>query len=681
MSKTYLANQNATEIFNVFQNFMSEAILQLEKTLKSSNTLPEAVHSFEMAAFDLTRSFELVDSEQKLKTAAIKSNILFEPKKFIIQQQTSQNIAEIEEDDVYGTIMPIKDQIIKFLELPNVLERIIETQNESLMSDNYKNLVNGTVWSDILTSYVGKTVIPIALYCDEFNADSVTSPHSADTKLNAFYYNFPTLPDFIAFNVRNIFIALLYKSKDLNMKEVDAHGLNPSLRALIEVLNPLAREGITVSIDGVKKQVYIVAPQFFGDNEAINSVYGFPRSFTANYACRICMIHQLMMQFSLEELQELIRNQENYYECVHGHNVDTKKGVKYDCILNYLDHFWVWKNISVDIMHDVFLGILKYDLIEILYYYLKVKKSFTLDAFNDKKFHFDYGTKSSGDKTADILENHITGEYPKIHMNAKEMWTLMEILPLILMELVTDFETCEIFKFVLVIVELIHLVTLKTYNDEDIAQMDRIIKKHHHMYLTLFERPNHVTHLVFKFHVMLHYERFIRAQGPLRNSMTFKFESKHQQLKRYARECFSRVNLPWSLCKKFCLEFSHYVSSKPDIFVEFEDASFSTTPGYVSAMENVRYCRKLDYKGYTYEIGDIIKKDEVIYSIRGIALENDNKNAFLYCQQIEVVFQDSIKYFEIQNFTNIFCEIGIKTVTRPVNFHEVMRKKYFIFRN
>lgn len=661
---------------------MGKVLADFDQKLKCSKTLTEAVTSFQMGAFDINRSLELLNTEQKLLTAASKSGIMFEPKKVVLQQKTVQRLGEFEEENYLGVIMPMKEQIKKFLELPNVYSKIMENQIDSLMGTKYTNLVNGSVWTDIMKLYEGKDVVPIALYCDEFNPDKDTSSHAKDTKLNAYYYSFLTLPDYVATNIKNIFIALLYKVNDVDKKSVASHGIDPALHALLDVLIPLSREPIQINVDGVTQEIYIVAPQFFGDNEALNTVLGFSRSFSGAYFCRICMIHRTQMEFSVEINEELIRNENNYNECLAGHTTETKKGVKYNCPLNILTYFWVYRNISVDIMHDAFLGVLKYDLISILIYYIHFKRIFTLDQFNEAKDRFDYGKKSAGDRTATILDSHLTGEKPSIHMAAKEMWTLMENLPLILMSLVPLYETCEIFKFVVIITKLIHVITKKAYTEDDISEMDSIIKEHHLLYLTIFNRAGYENHLTFKFHVMLHYALYIRTFGPLRNSMTFKFESKHQQLKRYARQCFSRVNLPFSLCKKFCLEFSYFVSTNPNIFVELENPSIIKTSDYTSAIDNVQYCSKIEYKGYAFEWGDIIRKQENIYVIRGIAVNFDYTKAYLYCQEVEEVFHPAINFFEIRNILNVFSELEISTITsRPVNIHNVNNRKMFFFRN
>lgn len=286
-------------------------------------------------------------------------------------------------------------------------------------------------------------------------------------------------------------------------------GFDPALFALLDVFLPFEKEPIRINVNGTIKEVYIVVPQFYGDNLALNTVFGFNRGFKSNYPCRICMIPLTQMERTLAIPNELLRNQANYEECLCGTSIETRKGVRYNSLLNRLSVFKVYDNISVDIMHDAMLGVLKYDLIEILRYYIIVEKLFTIEHFNDIKENFDYGKKIVGDKTSRISINHLTGENPKIHANAKEIWTLMEILPLILMQLVPDFNSCPVFQFSIKITKLIDQITKKEYREGDISEMEKTIKEHHEMYLTVFNRNNFSTHLTFKFHVMLHYPIYI----------------------------------------------------------------------------------------------------------------------------------------------------------------------------
>lgn len=682
LSKINMANKTAVEIYNDCRSFVKDALSYIEENMKKLGTTDTALESFQVSSYSVTRSMDLLDTEHKVLSAAKNANILFEPRKFIIKQNRVQYGGEFDIDEEYGTIMPVKEIIKKFLELPDVLEKILENQIKSSLGTKYRNIINGNVWKNIKCLYSGKNCIPIALYCDEFLTDSPVGPHAKDTKLNAFYFSFPTLPDFVATNLSNIFVALLHCSKDVDQNEVAIHGVDPALFALLEVLIPLEKEGIMLNINGIEKRVYIVVPQFFGDNLALNTVFGFNRGFKSSYPCRVCIVSLKDMEKNTEINEEELRTEANYYQCLQGDSVHSRKGLHFESLLNRLVTFKVYFNISVDIMHDIMLGILKYDLIQILKYYIYTQKYFTLEEFNHIKEVFDYGSKCRGDKTVPIIPNHLKDDHPKIHANAKEMWTLMENLPLILFQILPSYRTCPVFKFVVLISKLIDQVTRREYSEEDINELEQTIIKHHQLYLTLFNTENYRTHLTFKFHIMLHYPLYIRQFGPLRNAMTFKFEMKHQHLKKYANQCYSRKNVSYSICKKLCIELAYNISKKPYIFSELQELSFSNSIQFASTTSNLQFCSSVNFKGFIYEISDIVRTKDNVFEIKGIGVDINRQKSILYCQQLNVRFNTEVNFFEVENHSDLFCELEIsELLSRPVNIHRVQNKNFVFFRN
>lgn len=112
-------------------------------------------------------------------------------------------------------------------------------------------------------------------------------------------------------------------------------------------------------------------------------------------------------------------------------------------------------------MHDTFLGVFKYDMLSVLEYYIKAKHDFTLKEFNRAVQNFDYGTKEKGDLICIITDAHLSNG--KLQMNAKEVWTLVEHLPLILSTLVNT--NSRVFKFVVKMSETLSSVTRKHYTE------------------------------------------------------------------------------------------------------------------------------------------------------------------------------------------------------------------------
>lgn len=109
-------------------------------------------------------------------------------------------------------------------------------------------------------------------------------------------------------------------------------------------------------------------------------------------------------------------------------------------------------------------------------------------------------------------------------------------------------------------VGVLQYITRRIFDNQSIGEMEEVIKLHHESYMNLFE-----ANLTPKPHFMLHYPYYVRLFGPLRNSMVFRFEEKHHESKNYARVCYSRRFLSFSICKKFSFNFSYYVFEKKEL--------------------------------------------------------------------------------------------------------------------
>lgn len=152
--------------------------------------------------------------------------------------------------------------------------------------------------------------------------------------------------------------------------------------------------------------MYLAVSGFYGDNLGLNTSFGFARGFSGAFSCRICQIRKSEMVTSLDVILDLLRNEANFNECLEGTTPHTRKGVKYDSWLNKFRFFRVYKNYSVDIMHDVFLGVFRYGLTAVLRYYID-RGVFTLEEFNRRKRLFEYGKKDKGNISVDITESHL----------------------------------------------------------------------------------------------------------------------------------------------------------------------------------------------------------------------------------------------------------------------------------
>lgn len=132
---------------------------------------------------------------------------------------------------------------------------------------------------------------------------------------------------------------MLHKSKDVNDDQVCSHGVDPALFALWDCLKDLEIEGLEVKVDARILKVRIIFLQMYGDNLALNVALGFSRGFNGHFSCRICTIKKNDLRACVYVRNDLLRNEDNYKECLRATTKDERKGVKYDCILNLFQHY------------------------------------------------------------------------------------------------------------------------------------------------------------------------------------------------------------------------------------------------------------------------------------------------------------------------------------------------------
>lgn len=98
-------------------------------------------------------------------------------------------------------------------------------------------------------------------------------------------------------------------------------------------------------------------------------------------------------------------------------------GIKSESIFNTIPSFHVTHNYAVDVMHDALEGIVKYELMNILSFYLG-GEVFDLSIFNSRMTNFEYGKlKLSRNKCQAIKNVHIKSK--QLHVASRESLKLL----------------------------------------------------------------------------------------------------------------------------------------------------------------------------------------------------------------------------------------------------------------
>jgi len=371
--------------------------------------------------YKIENDFESINTFYKFQKELKERKMISKPKQVVISERVDllfrkgKPSYESVKDKV--SIMPVREQIRSFLQIPNIFKTLIDNIR-ILENTQHKSFFGGILWQNIKSKFQqDDIVIPCLLYHDDFEPDNPLSSNAGANKIAAFYYTFPAIPQHLNSLPKYIFDAMVFNSA-LKKNELDL-----ALKPLINEFIDLETNGIILEIDGQEKKVYIVLCVTVGDNLAQHELLGYNTSFNAIYSCRFCKAPKCSIRKDTTIKIENIRNELNYQEDLQN----LQHGVIKECLLSELNHFQVTQNYSVDIMHDIFEGVARYDVALFLKYIIYDQKIINLRTFNKLKQEFDYGAIEIGNMGPQIKEEQIKGNC--LIMSASEMRNFLYFLP------------------------------------------------------------------------------------------------------------------------------------------------------------------------------------------------------------------------------------------------------------
>lgn len=194
-------------------------------------------------------------------------------------------------------------------------------------------------------------------------------------------------------------------------------------------LKKLETEGITISLDNVNITFQGSLLVMLGDSFGSHDIGSFCTNFgSSEYCCRFCEITKTEFRNNILEMKEL-RTVESYKQCVLEVERTGRKvrGIQFDSVLNELIHYHVGKpgGLPPCIGHDLFEGIVAYDLRLMIIYFIR-NKSFRLGLLN---FRLNYTKlfKEINKFIPAIKQRSTTG---KLSGSAAEIRRLLLIFPL-----------------------------------------------------------------------------------------------------------------------------------------------------------------------------------------------------------------------------------------------------------
>lgn len=250
------------EVINEFKNFYALTVLKGFDQYVIPRVKIEEESNVEGFIQICRNPFRSVDTESKLDTELKKRDLVSSFDQFDIAENSR---TESDHKPEYGVLMPLAYQFKKFFELEGVYELTQEFATEASNDTNISHFLNGSVWKGKLKSFKATDiVIPFHVHIDDTQVNNALGSHRSKGLETCCYYSFPSIPPQYCSRLENIFAAQLLPS-DANKR----HGNFACFHKLVEEVNKISQEPVTLNIDGkeieVKNQLFSSA--FYYNNQ------------------------------------------------------------------------------------------------------------------------------------------------------------------------------------------------------------------------------------------------------------------------------------------------------------------------------------------------------------------------------------------------------------------------------
>ncbi|XP_031328618.1 uncharacterized protein LOC116159711 isoform X1 [Photinus pyralis] len=570
--------------------------------------------------------------------------------------------------------IPIRQTLQAFLELPNVFESICSYMSDLKNTDSICNIIQGDLWQVTQKRFENKLVFPLMIYGDDFEIGNPLGSHAGIHKLCGIYFSLGCLPPRYASKLENIFLLQLCYSSD-----VKSFGNKKIFESIINDLICLESNGVAINTVSGCHTVYFNVVLILGDNLGLNSMLGLTESFNSNYFCRFCRCDKVETNYNTRENINSLRTPENYEKDLST----LSYGLKEQCVWHKLPNFNITRNVSCDIMHDIWEGVCRYDFGKLLHHFIYVDKFFTLDTLNKRIQFFNFLNKN---KPTTIPKSQILKKH--IFFSASEMSSFTKHFSLIIGDCIP--KNNHLWEMYLVLLEIIEIVTSKVISANDSELLRTLIAEHHEIYIEFFGplKPKH--------HLMTHYPNLMHKIGPLIAVSSMRFESKHRQFKQTANSVSSRKNILYTLALKNQLRFCHRLLAKngfsdtiefgpENIHFNDDTLEYRTFMGFFNFnVPNDHFAPTwIEIDGVKYNVNHVLIIEFIDFMpifgvIRSIIITEDTNNIYFIFNKLKTVcFNLHFRAYEIEKTEVLLCKKWDNLYSNiPTSIHIVDQKQF-----
>ncbi len=444
----------------------------------------------------------------------------------------------------FAQYIPIKETLQALLKDPIVWKECTKHEDDTsahVLSD----VRDGSVYKSNTLFRESGISIKLILYQDAFEVVNPLGSAKKKYKILGVYFTLANLDPFYRSSVENLQLVLLCREEHFKY-----FGHDKVFSTMLSDIKELETNGLVISGHVVKASVFCIA----GDNLGSHNIGGFTENFsTSTYFCRYCLVTR--SEFHDFQKGAPPRTVQNYNEAVQqirSGALTEFRGLKFDSVFNSLTYFHVSQpGLPPCIGHDVFEGVVAYDLAMYIKHFVKVKKFFTYSQLNRRIRQFSYQGSDATSTPSDVSEKGV-----KIGGQATENWSLLRLLPIIIGEKIAETDD-PIWQLTVQLKELVELICAPKISHSQVALLNVLIVEYLETRKEMF--PDHK--LKPKHHYMGHYPALILKFGPLIRLWTMRFESKHSYFKRCVRRTQNFKNVCQTLANNHQLLQTYLNSS------------------------------------------------------------------------------------------------------------------------
>ena len=363
--------------------------------------------------------------------------------------------------------------------------------------------------------------LQVVAYYDELEVVNPIGSYIKKHKLGCMFYFLANVRPQHRSTLKSIQLLAVGKYED-----IVKYGIDDFMAPFVEDTKTLYCNGLTISVGNVDHVFHGGLVAFLADNLVAHLVGGFKQSMSfALRICRGCMVTRALSQFKcFLESDCVMRTAESHFEqCalltgpLSLHH-STSYGINRLSILEEIPGFSVTSGLLHDIMHDLFEGVVPYQMGLFLCHCAGEKFS-TIEELNERIATFDF----FANKPSEIDSRLCRRNDSKVKQSASQMMTLCREFTLIIGDKVPESEPH--WRLFLMICS-IAVTPLCTH---DLMAYLRICVEE---YLRMFSELYPSKTIIPKQHYMLNYASQMEKFGPLIHSWTMRQESKLRRLSR-----------------------------------------------------------------------------------------------------------------------------------------------------